>query len=356
MPSSAPRVANEQGLPPRTWKNLFYPPERNEYTYFEYWEQHPFTAPAAPELPFHPAKAAWAADAAMLAYGRFGQTPIPIGEFHSLLDNAGFTQHELIGDWEPGGKGTQGFFASNERFAILAFRGTEREDFRDLICDLEPLTVGEPAAQDGKAAFRLAARVIAFLEPRLRTECVVHQGFQQALDQVWAATEPLIINYRNSHPTAEICFTGHSLGAALATLAVSRFSGGAASLYTIGSPRVGNGVFCERVHQHATLGVHRFVNGDDLVTHVPIQAPFYSHIEKLAHHIEPGGAVIAFSSSALADFADLGKLLKDVPKHWDFLNLDDEPPAPLVDHSPARYSMQIRNHLLAQPVAKGEGA
>jgi hypothetical protein len=356
MPSSSPTPAFQKDLLPGTWKNLFYPPERDQYTYFAHREQHPFTAPAAPDAPFHPAKAAWAADAAMLAYGRFGQNLIPISEFYSLLESSGFEQHDLIGNWELGGKGTQGFFAANEQFAILSFRGTERDDFSDLICDLKPLMVGEPPAQGGTGTIRWVGRVATFLKGLLSLGCVVHKGFQRALDQVWPETERLLTDYRRSHPNAEICFTGHSLGAALATLAVSRFSGGTASLYTIGSPRVGNRVFCDRVRQHATLGVHRFANGDDLVTHVPIQARFYSHIEALAHHIGPGDAITASQSGASADFAVLRELLKEFPKHCNLLNLADEPPAPLVDHSPARYCMQIRNWLLAQPTAIGQGA
>jgi len=153
-------------LPP-TWKNLFYPPERDQYTYFAFAAEHPFPAPTVQGASFDPGRAAWAADAAMLAYGRFGATPMAVEETHSILAHAGFTQHELIGNWTPDGKGTQGFFASNSDFAILSFRGTERGDLGDLVWDLEPLTVTEPPVANGRGAFRVVARVAAFLEQRL---------------------------------------------------------------------------------------------------------------------------------------------------------------------------------------------
>lgn len=349
MVTSTPQTPATAGLLPPTWKNLFYPPERDQYTYFAFAAEHPFPTPKVEGAPFNPGRAAWAADAAMLAYGRFGATPMATEETHSILANAGFTQHELIGNWTADGKGTQGFFASNNDFAILSFRGTERGDLGDLIWDLEPLTVAEPPVPNGRGAFRVVARVAAFLEQRLNSECFVHEGFQRALEAVWPATEKLINDYRAVHPEAEICFTGHSLGAALAALAISRFNGGSASLYTIGCPRVGNTVFCGRVRERADLGAFRFVNGDDLVTHVPIEAPFYHHVPQLAFHILPGGTMVPFEYGGMADLDDLNKVARGLRDHWKFLELNAYAPGPLVDHSPARYCMQIRNHLTGEP-------
>ena len=349
MVTSTPQAPATPGLLPPTWKNLFYPPERDQYTYFAFAAEHPFTRPTPEGSPFHPVRAAWAADAAMLAYGRFGAAPMAVEETHSILAKAGFTQHDLIGNCTPDGKGTQGFFASSHDFAILSFRGTERDDLGDLVWDLEPLTVAEPPVANGRGAFRVVARVAAFLEQRLMSECVVHEGFQRALETVWPETERLINEYRAAHPHGEICFTGHSLGAALATLAISRFTGGSASLYTIGCPRAGNAVFCKRVHERADLGAFRFVNGNDLVTHVPIEAPFYHHAPQLAYHIQPGGTMVPFECGAMADLDDLNQVARGLRDHWRFLELNAEAPGPLVDHSPARYCMQIRNQLTEQP-------
>src|SRR5215467_3373297 len=104
--------------PPKTWRNLFYPPA--DYGYFAQAKNYPFQTGNTY------VKAAWAADTAMLAYGRRGPQIIPPFEFAAILIQAGFDHHALIGDWSEGAEGTQAYFAYNDDFAILAFRGTER--------------------------------------------------------------------------------------------------------------------------------------------------------------------------------------------------------------------------------------
>ena len=74
------------------------------------------------------------------------------------------------------------------------------------------------------------------LNPLNTAEIGVHAGFQFALNSVWDRTSTLLEGYRAANPTAPVFFTGHSLGAALATLAIARFRGGKAALYTFGSP------------------------------------------------------------------------------------------------------------------------
>ena len=59
------------------------------------------------------------------------------------------------------------------------------------------------------------------------------------------------------HPHAEICFTGHSLGAALAVLAFSRFADPDISLYTFGCPRIGDAAFRDRVLSNTGKGIYR---------------------------------------------------------------------------------------------------
>src|SRR5262249_24026820 len=157
--------------------------------------------------------------------------------------------------------------------------------------------------------------------------------------------------YRKSHPSSEICFTGHSLGAALATLALSRFNGGQASLYTVGSPRVGNARFCERVLQKSGNQVFRFVNNNDLVTHVPIKAPFYDHGTRFCQRIDANGGISKVELGAVADFKDLGNLLVQLADRLELIldpsiKLEDkEAPPNLVGPSPARYCMRLRNLL-----------
>ena len=49
----------------------------------------------------------------------------------------------------------------------------------------------------------------------------VHKGFQDAVAQVWKPLEMTIARYRQGREKS-LWFTGHSLGAGLATLAVAR--------------------------------------------------------------------------------------------------------------------------------------
>jgi predicted lipase len=66
-----------------------------------------------------------------------------------------------------------------------------------------------------------------------------------------------------------VLFAGHSLGAALATIArrnASGLAGRAIALYTYGSPRVGDqAIYCPTYPGPA----YRIVNDEDAVTHVP---------------------------------------------------------------------------------------
>ncbi|WMW80283.1 lipase family protein [Undibacterium cyanobacteriorum] len=129
---------------------------------------------------------------------------------------------------------------------VLVFRGTE-QDIRDFItdCDVGALPL-------------LSAN---------NTEALVHRGFERALDSIWQQIETSL--RESSEP---IWVTGHSLGAALATLACRRFS--FATCYTYGSPRVGNQAFVEQL---PAMPIFRVVDDEDLVCKVPIEAMGFAH-------------------------------------------------------------------------------
>lgn len=149
--------------------------------------------------------------------------------------------------------GSQAFLASRGGDAVLAFRGTESDDPTDL-------------GSDGDL-------VLVDLEGGGR----VHRGFARALAAVWPAVAPAI------PAGARVLVTGHSLGAALATLAALRQRG--ASLFTFGSPRVGDTVFAGRP-EHAPH--ERWVDCADIVTRIPPSALGYAHAGTL-HYIDREG-------------------------------------------------------------------
>lgn len=132
--------------------------------------------------------------------------------------------------------------------SVLVFRGTEL-DARDWVTDLD--TLFTPWSNGAR----------------------VHRGFAQALDLVWTPIEAALVNR-----SGRLLFTGHSLGAALATLAASRHRPDA--LYTYGSPRVGDIAFGRSV---TGLIHHRFVHCCDIVPRVPPEILDYRHVGELTY-------------------------------------------------------------------------
>lgn len=94
----------------------------------------------------------------------------------------------------------------------------------------------------------------------------VHTGFRDALEKVWSKIETRLADF--PHP---VFYTGHSLGAALATLAAARVLVEGrlpkpAALYTFGSPRVGDEDFTKTLRNVYHC---RVVNDNDIVATVP---------------------------------------------------------------------------------------
>ena len=326
-------------LLPGTLKNLFFPPEKNEYTYFRYADAHPFLV--GDEI----TKAAWAADASMLAYARYGQQRMAWSEVTAILTGAGLPNAVQIGDWQA--PGTQAYFAWNDEFAILAFRGTEADDPSDSFADADIVMIHEPSYQL-EAAHPVLAH-LSLIEHLFGSARMVHQGFQRALNQVRDQVHSCVTAFRGNHPNAEICFTGHSLGAALALLAYSRFEDPMSRLITFGCPRVGNQPFRDRVIAFPSKGIFRCVNLNDPVAHVPLESFLYRHATDWFMHFDDEG-VLNRQEAAAAFEGDVKTLEVTVSGlHWNgHTDLSQiQAPAGVVDHSPARYCMRIWNKVLS---------
>jgi triacylglycerol lipase len=311
-------------LLPGSLKNLFFPPEKEEYTYFARANECPFVT-GDPIL-----KGAWAADASMLAYARHGAARMTDADFQEHLARGGLQWLSKIGDWNA--HGTQGYFAANDQFAVLAFRGTEADDPVDVIDDADLALVPEPDHRPMGEPPRFALGLP-----------IVHHGFKRALDRAWDDVRKCITDYRRRHPLAEICFTGHSLGAALAVLASSRFADGNMSLYTYGCPRVGNQEFCDRVHSAPRKVTFRFVNLNDSVAHVPTESLFYRHAQGTCFRFDENGNLAVGDDSFRGDLDALATVASrfSVNLSVDLAAIPAQPG--LVDHSPARYCIRLWN-------------
>ena len=149
----------------------------------------------------------------------------------------------------------------------------------------------------------------------------VHQGFSRALRGAWGQVRPAL------EGVAGPClYTGHSLGAALATLAASLTPPRA--VYTFGSPRVGDAAFADSLKG---IPIHRVVNQRDLVPTLPPPGGAFGfcHVGT-AHHLGPGGASDPESAepSQPTPFLLPGKVSL-------------APPAFLSDHAPVNYLAAI---------------
>jgi triacylglycerol lipase len=313
-------------LPADTWNNLFYPPPG--YRYFENSDRFDFE-PGAQDFSWR--NAWWLADAALLAYVKNWDAVKAI-----LTADARFDDVKAIG--ANAAKSTKGFFASrlgSSPFAVVAFRGTDRDDPRNAATDADTLPKSNGYT--------------------------VHRGFSLALDQVWdSEVRPALADFIGAHPGAAVYFTGHSLGAALATISVPRFEGGTCGLYTIGSPRVGDDRFVRAVLQKTTQVV-RFVNSQDIVTLIPPEVPlehYYRHVG-LEKYIDRTG-VIHDQPSEFDKAIDVSKGIVDhdgiaalsaIGHPAEYLSrarqvgpLVDPPPYIIGNHTPARYAIHIWNY------------
>jgi hypothetical protein len=135
----------------------------------------------------------------------------------------------------------------NKNEYILCFRGTEPDELSDLLADLNAI-------------------------PRFSmTHGLVHSGFVGELEKLYDQ----LVAHRSKHWRKKFYITGHSLGAAMATIACSRFEeeDTVELLTTFGSPRVGTRSFVKGIQTPH----HRVVNNNDVVTRVPLWLMGYKH-------------------------------------------------------------------------------
>ena len=157
--------------------------------------------------------------------------------------------------------GAQGcMFRHDKDKVVIAFRGTEPTKLNDLLADLK-------AWKDTS-----------------ETKGRVHAGFKAEADKLWPLLYRLIIGRSVNKERDTILITGHSLGAAIATIIATRASaeGYRVNLYTYGSPRVGNSTWAEQF-EDGSIPTWRFVNNNDIVTKVPPFGLFFTHIGDLKY-------------------------------------------------------------------------
>src|SRR5215468_4387910 len=246
----------KRNLPPSSLWLVTHPESDTEYMHFQPQMTDGSTRRAVDVTPFDaaargfsPVNAWWLADAALLSYWDANVATTRFRE-QAGLESEVFTNG-----------GTQAYVAWNDSAVIVAFRGTQPNQQADIWSDVD--FVPTAWANGGK----------------------VHEGFAAALDAVWTAIAARL----QALDGRTVWFAGHSLGAAVATLAADRF-GPAASAYTLGSPRVGDPEFVAGFNERHARRSFRYVNHHDVVTHVPPSRWGFGHVDSEQHFDADGRA------------------------------------------------------------------
>ena len=249
--------------------------------------------------------AALCVELARLAYCRSETTfAFDQARIKNELGNIGFTaagffesqQIKLDG-------GTHCFVAvsNDQKLSAVAFRGTDKDDPTDLGKDINGLKV--PWEHGGQ----------------------VHCGFWDALAEV----RPGLVKALSSVP-GRLLFTGHSLGAALATLLAGLKAPDA--LYTFGSPLVGDPAFV------ATLSAvknFRYVDCCDIVTRIPPEGLGYAHLGQPYYIAQDRSVTFNPADSFIRD--DRIEAFFEYPLKYHAWKKENVGMRELADHTPVNY-------------------
>jgi len=135
--------------------------------------------------------------------------------------------------------GAEVLIAKDRNDLWFAFRGTEPSKLNDVMADLKVFK--NSAMAGGK----------------------VHGGFQQEVDDLWMDIVKELEHNDQLKVRKDVYFTGHSLGAAMATISSTRYK--PQELFTFGSPRVGGKRFIKNIK----CDHYRFMNNNDIVCRIP---------------------------------------------------------------------------------------
>lgn len=216
----------------------------------------------------------------------------------------GFTSAKLVEN-----DGAEMLVCKSSKELWFAFRGTEPSKLNDVMADLK---VWKNTAMAGGK---------------------VHGGFQKEVNDLWMSViKDLDANANLKNPKT-VYFTGHSLGAAMATIASTRHQPEA--LFTFGSPRVGGSVFIKNIKcPHL-----RFMNNNDIVCRIPPAWLGFRHHGEMIYFDRNGNIQL---KPTWADF------FYGIGQSWKRFKFFDG----VVDHGIPNYVVAIKRAIKASKVAK----
>ena len=171
-----------------------------------------------------------------------------------------------------------------QKLAIIVFRGSEKK-LADWATNFNFGKTDETLAQSGPA--EAVSKVRQRVQADLPTNDPYQKGFKAQMHRGFAtaylSVRDRIQTYVKRSQISEVILTGHSLGGALATLCgldiQYNFPDVSVSVYTYGSPKVGNRAFVRAYNQRVPK-TFRFVYGRDIVPQVPRWWMGYCHVAK----------------------------------------------------------------------------
>lgn len=120
-------------------------------------------------------------------------------------------------------------------------------------------------------------------------DCMVHTGFYRSYQSIESQLQKKVLSLQEKYPGG-LLFTGHSMGAAIASIALvhlTRFPAfSKSSLVTFGSPRVGNDKFADYLNAIIYGKNFRVTYKSDPVPRVPSH-PEYQHVGTEIHFNNP---------------------------------------------------------------------
>ena len=248
MPKPLPALDSSLLLPPVS---------PTQYRYFENAQDHPFRVDEeSPSL----RNAWWMAECSLAAYAE--------PEMAEEIFTAGGLRIADGGVISGPSQGGRCFVLESDGAIIVAFRGTQ--------------TVKEEQLANIEAIRKQWAKVMRDVTTDAKVVMVpwsgraggnVHKGFADSLGEMLAAIRAVIASLRRPGIEHKLWITGHSLGAALATLAADVLEG-VHGIHTFGSPQVGDEEFANNV----ALKGWRIRNHADGITWAPSRLLGYRHV------------------------------------------------------------------------------
>jgi hypothetical protein len=163
----------------------------------------------------------------------------------------------------------------------------------------------------------------------------VHEGCMKTLTGMWDR-----ITHSMGNRLDDSVFTGHGMGAALATIAASRVQSPMARLVTIGSPAVGDAEFVQTL---SGMHIDRYVNCCDVMCKLPPQRLDYVQAGSLLY-IDSVGELHRSSTALEAIDLDQKAAHLAYPQQTKRLN-DAVESRELADHAPINYVTAMMPHL-----------